>query len=284
MRPPPARSAADASAALRAPASDCACDADGLPQPFVALCQLFSARNATVSSSRNWTNSARPMSTTLSRNGTRQPHAMNAPATCSRSPAGTPGSRESRRPARRPARSCRRTRACCRRRALGSEQHGAAPLPTDRDALHEAQHDQQQRRARRRSMHRMGRQPMSVVAAPIISSATTSAFLRPMRSPKCPKMMPPIGRATKPTANVLKEASSATSRRHVRREERRRKYQRRGGPVEKEVVPLDAGAGERRQRDLADRALVDSRGRHGGLLDVGCHALKVAIWLLFTTP
>ena len=51
---------------------------------------------------------------------------------------------------------------------------------------------------------------MSVVAVPIISSAVTSATLRPARSPKCPKITPPIGRATKPTANVLNDASCAT--------------------------------------------------------------------------
>jgi glycosyltransferase involved in cell wall biosynthesis len=51
-----------------------------------------------------------------------------------------------------------------------------------------------------------GRQPISVVAARIMTSAATSAALRPCRSPKCPKITPPTGRAKNPTANVLKEA------------------------------------------------------------------------------
>ena len=39
------------------------------------------------------------------------------------------------------------------------------------------------------------------------NSAETSAFLRPMRSPKWPQMMPPTGRARNPTANELNAAS-----------------------------------------------------------------------------
>jgi hypothetical protein len=36
----------------------------------------------------------------------------------------------------------------------------------------------------------------------MIMSDQTSIALRPTRSPKCPKMIPPIGRATNPTAKV----------------------------------------------------------------------------------
>ncbi len=52
---------------------------------------------------------------------------------------------------------------------------------------------------------------MPVVAMPIMTSAVTSALLRPDLSPKWPKIMPPTGRAKKPTANVLNDASVATS-------------------------------------------------------------------------
>ena len=41
----------------------------------------------------------------------------------------------------------------------------------------------------------------------MIISETTSIFLRPMRSPKWPKMTPPSGRATKPTPNAAKASS-----------------------------------------------------------------------------
>ena len=39
---------------------------------------------------------------------------------------------------------------------------------------------------------------------PMIISDVTSIDLRPMRSPKWPKTMPPSGRAAKPTAKVPK--------------------------------------------------------------------------------
>ena len=46
----------------------------------------------------------------------------------------------------------------------------------------------------------VGSSPIAKVATPIISSETTSIFLRPTRSPKCPNTTPPSGRATKPSA------------------------------------------------------------------------------------
>ena len=46
----------------------------------------------------------------------------------------------------------------------------------------------------------VGSNPIAKVATPIISSETTSIFLRPTRSPKWPKTTPPSGRATKPSA------------------------------------------------------------------------------------
>ncbi len=41
---------------------------------------------------------------------------------------------------------------------------------------------------------------MQKVATPISISVVTSMDLRPILSPKCPKTMPPTGRAKKPTA------------------------------------------------------------------------------------
>jgi hypothetical protein len=44
------------------------------------------------------------------------------------------------------------------------------------------------------------------VARPIIISVVTSMVLRPRRSPKCPKITPPSGRAKNPMANEPNEA------------------------------------------------------------------------------
>ncbi len=52
---------------------------------------------------------------------------------------------------------------------------------------------------------------MSVVEMPMSTSAATMTRLRPTRSPMCPARIPPMGRATKPTANVAKAAIVAAS-------------------------------------------------------------------------
>ena len=57
----------------------------------------------------------------------------------------------------------------------------------------------------------VGRQPMSTVATPIVSSEATSVVLRPMRSPKWPKMIDPIGRAMNATPKTAKEARRAVA-------------------------------------------------------------------------
>lgn len=44
-----------------------------------------------------------------------------------------------------------------------------------------------------------------------MSMVITSIFLRPMRSPKWPKMKPPSGRVTKPAAKVANEIIVPTS-------------------------------------------------------------------------
>jgi hypothetical protein len=53
----------------------------------------------------------------------------------------------------------------------------------------------------------VGSTPMAAVARPMMSSDRTSIDLRPMRSPKWPKTMPPSGRAAKPTPKVASAAS-----------------------------------------------------------------------------
>ena len=54
-----------------------------------------------------------------------------------------------------------------------------------------------------------GSSPIAAVPAPMITSVSSSIFLRPTRSPKCPKMNPPTGRARKPTAKVPNDANCA---------------------------------------------------------------------------
>ncbi len=56
----------------------------------------------------------------------------------------------------------------------------------------------------------VGRQPISTVAMPMVSSEATSVPLRPTRSPKCPKRMDPMGRAMNATPNTANDASCAT--------------------------------------------------------------------------
>lgn len=52
---------------------------------------------------------------------------------------------------------------------------------------------------------------MRTVLTPISISVTTSVALRPIRSPKCPKIAAPKGRATKPRKKVEKERSVAAN-------------------------------------------------------------------------
>ncbi len=53
---------------------------------------------------------------------------------------------------------------------------------------------------------KVGSNPTSAVATPIVSSETTNSDLRPMRSPRWPAIAPPMGRASTPTASVVYEA------------------------------------------------------------------------------
>jgi hypothetical protein len=57
----------------------------------------------------------------------------------------------------------------------------------------------------------VGSTPISAVAPPISSMVRASVRLRPMRSPTWPKTKPPIGRTTKPTANVANDSSVPTN-------------------------------------------------------------------------
>ena len=54
-----------------------------------------------------------------------------------------------------------------------------------------------------------GSRPIAAVPTPMITSVQISIVLRPIRSPKWPKMKPPSGRARKPTAKVPNAANWA---------------------------------------------------------------------------
>jgi hypothetical protein len=97
-------------------------------------------------------------------------------------------------------------RAAAGRGVLGGDEHRAAPLAADPEALQEAQEHEQPGRSD--PDRRVGGQQADERRAPPVSrSVRTSIALRPMRSPKCPMTAAPRGRATKPTANVPNAAS-----------------------------------------------------------------------------
>ena len=148
-------------------------------------------------------------------------------------------------------------------RALAREQHGACPLATDRETLHETQHDQEQRRegagerirgqaadqGRRYAHHQQCRDERALATEAIAEMAKDHRADRTR---------------DEPDREGAERRKQADERRHLRREEDRGKDQGRRGPVEEEVVPLDAGRGERGQGDLADRSDLrrSSRMRH----------------------
>ena len=55
----------------------------------------------------------------------------------------------------------------------------------------------------------VGSRPIRAVPAPMMTSVQISIVLRPIRSPKWPKISPPTGRARKPTAKVPNAANCA---------------------------------------------------------------------------
>jgi hypothetical protein len=147
--------------------------------------------------------------TTLSRNGMRQPHAKNcssgssvaaatAPA-ASIDPAGAPRFAKDAANPRLPPGACSRamsmapphsppTASPCRIRNTISRTGATAP-----------------------TWAVVGSRPMTVVAIPMVTIDVTSTPLRPIRSPKWPKIAPPSGRATYPAARVPNDANVASA-------------------------------------------------------------------------
>ena len=155
--------------------------------------------------------------------------------------------------ARRPAATRTRSRGWSSLAVLGGHQHRAAPLAADGEALHQPADQQQDRGARRRWWRTSAAGRSRRCARPIISSETTSIFLRPTRSPKWPKTTPPSGRATKPEGVGAERAAACAVHRVGVGEEQLAEDQGGGRPVEEEVVPLDGGADQAGEDDLDDR-------------------------------
>ena len=136
------------------------------------------------------------------------------------------------------------------RRVLDRQQHRAAPLAAEAEALAEAAEREQQRR--RDADGAVGRQQRQSRPSrcPIVSSAATSVVLRPMRSPKWPKSAEPIGRARNAIANVASEASVAEAGSDAGKEQPG-EDEHRGGRVDVEVEELDRRADQAGEQHLA---------------------------------
>ena len=130
------------------------------------------------------------------------------------------------------------------------QQHGAAPLPPDSEALRESKHDQQDRRPdadpivagdqadqggrdahehQRPNQHRLPADPVAVV-------------------PKYNPAQRPRDEADRKGA----VGAQGAGQRVEPRKEQPVEDQRRGGAVQEEVVPLNGGADEAREDDLAE--------------------------------
>src|ERR1700704_5823432 len=84
---------------------------------------------------------------------------------------------------------------------------------------------------------------MQMVQIPMVISAVTSVVLRPTRSPKCPNIAAPMGRATKASANVASDCRVAIAGAPLGQ------YCR--GRVDIKVVELDGGSDHAGQKNPA---------------------------------
>jgi hypothetical protein len=160
---------------------------------------------------------------------------------------------------------------------LGDQQHAAAPLAADGEALGEAQQHEQ----RGRPVADLGERrqaPMRNVATPTRMIASCRSFLRPYLSPKWPKTMPPRGRDE--ADGIGHESGDDAGVRVVRRREHDEvEHERRGGGVQEELVPLDDGARHGCRDDASETRLL--------VRAVGCRAEAMRCYLLVergTTP
>ena len=149
------------------------------------------------------------------------------------------------------------------RRVLARDQHRAAPLAADRDALQHAQHDEAGRRpdadlriagqqtdARRGQPHHHQRDHERGLAADAVAE------------------MPEHDAAERPRGETGPERDEREQRRdtgiHRARKEHLAEHERSGRAVDVEVVPLDRGADERREGGAAGPQLRRGVGIAGG--------------------
>ena len=161
-------------------------------------CRCASWENSGVSITLSRTHRPITTSTRLARNGIRHAQALNAPSAASAiavmapvpssSPTGTP--------------TCGQLAIRPRRRWLPhSMDSSTEPLHSPPTAMPCSTRSTTRRTGAATPMLEVpGSTPTSALAIPIISSVTMSVALRPSRSPQCPKIAAPTGRAANPTA------------------------------------------------------------------------------------
>ena len=120
----------------------------------------------------------------------------------------------------------------------------------------------------------VGITPIRKVATPMISMVATRVFFRPIRSPMCPKIRPPTGRATKPTAKVANASSVPTAGSLLGKNNFGNTMPGRRA-VQEEVVPLDGGADEARCDDGPKFGLGDFLD--GFVLDCHSDSRKISV-------
>jgi len=77
---------------------------------------------------------------------------------------------------------------------------------------------------------------MMNVERPMVESASTSVFFRPIRSPKCPNSAEPTGRAKNASPNVASEASLAATGSEAGRKAAENQHGGRGKDVKVEIL------------------------------------------------
>ena len=215
-------------------------------------CSLWRSRassKAGDSDTLSRTQSPTPMTTALSRNGMRQPQAVNVASdivdvSSANSPAGS--RRASRRAELR--RGCRRSPALGRRRLAG-EQHGAALFAADAEALHEPERDEQDRGPDADRL--VGRhEPDQERAEAGHDDRDHEHPLAAEAIAEVPETRPPSGRARKATATSRTPRASPPA--DPRSGRRAVEQQRRSRAVDEEVVALQDRAERRRERRPPD--------------------------------
>ena len=163
-------------------------------------------REGRVSARPRRMNTPTPTRRALARNGTRQPHARNAADPPLPTTRGTPRSTAQSQSAGRVRRRCRRGHVVRRVRARRTS---ARLRPTRRRGQIPAAAAARSAGGAQTPIASSPAAGRCQALKPISISDHTSIDFRPMRSPKCPMTIPPIGRAMNPTPKVAKDARVA---------------------------------------------------------------------------